>query len=285
MAHKHPAHADSEGPEHAHSAEGHSHAYRLLSRDDCRQIDRLACEQYGMPSILLMENAGRSIAEICAPLLMDSKDRPSVLVLAGTGNNGGDGLVAARHLANLGARVGVILSGPEDRVSGDALTNLTIAKRMGIPVKPFNPERPSAALSALPAPFSRPTIVLDGLLGTGLDGALRPEMAALLALCNKLGDSGADIVSIDVPSGLNADTGEPADGCVEASVTISLVSIKHGMLTESGRPFCGEIVCGDIGVPFDLIERFGEVVEFECDHDHNDDEEEDDGTAEDLPRA
>lgn len=225
-----------------------------------------------MLSILLMENAGRSITEFCAPLIMASESRPSILVLAGTGNNGGDGLVAARHLANLGARVGVILSGPEDRLTGDTLTNLNIAKRMGIPVKPFNAEKPKSALSSLPAHFSKPTIIIDAVLGTGFEGSLRPDVAALLDLCNTLGDAGSAIISVDVPSGLHADTGEAAEGCIEADLTIALVSFKTGMFTESGRAVCGEIVCGDIGVPMDLIERFGEVVEFECDHDHDHDE-------------
>ncbi len=257
--------------------DSHVHTYRLLSRADCREIDRLATEQYGIPSILLMENAARSITDICADALIECTERPSVLVLAGTGNNGGDGLAAARHFSNLGARVGVILAGPEERVSGDAMINLTIARRMGVPIKIFNPERPRAALSSLPASFSRPTLVVDAVLGTGFAGALRPEAAALLNLCNTLGDEGASVFAVDLPSGLDADTGEAAPGCVRADFTVSLISFKHGMLTESGRRFCGEIVLGEIGVPMDLIERFGEVVEFECDHDHH---EHDDGSDE-----
>ncbi len=279
MPHKHPSRAPSQTPAQdiAHAPgsghEGvHVHAYQLLSRENSRKIDQFAVEQYGMPSIILMENAGRSITEICAPLILDSEDRPSILVLAGAGNNGGDGLVAARHLMNLGARVGIILASSEDHFTGDALTNLTIAKRMGIPIKTFSPEKPRSALSSLPAPLSKPTIIIDAVLGTGFEGTLRPGTAAFLRFCNELGDAGAAIVSVDLPSGLHADAGEPAEDCVEADLTIALAAFKVGMLTESGRALCGEIVCGDIGVPADLLERFAEVVEFECDHEHDHDE-------------
>ena len=264
-----------QGRESASDHGAHVHSYRLLSRADCREIDRLAIEQFGIPSLVLMENAARSICDVCADALIESPERPSVLVIAGTGNNGGDGLAAARHFANLGARVGIILAGPDDRYSGDPLTHLTIARRMGIPTKVFNPEKPRAALSSLPAPFSRPTLVVDAVLGTGYRFKLRPDIASLLGLCNSLGDEGASVFAIDVPSGLDADTGEPAPACVRADFTICLVSFKQGMLTETGRGYCGEIVLGDIGVPQDLIERFGEVVEFECDHDHRHEELED----------
>lgn len=271
MAHKHQPHADH-GDTQAHS---HVHACRLLTREDCARIDRLASEQYGIPSIVLMENAGRSVADYVASSLPLDDERPAILVLAGSGSNGGDGFVAARHLANLGMRVGVITSAPDEAVKGDALTNLKILRKMGLPIRAFDPSKPRAALSALPAYLATPDLIIDALLGTGYRGDLKEPMPALIDLCNELGDK-APIISIDLPSGLDADTGQPGSTCIEADLTVCLVSLKPGVLTEAGRPFCGQLLQGDIGVPLDLIERFGEVVEFECDHDHEADEEDDD---------
>lgn len=253
---------------HDHGGEGHTHTYRLYRRSDIREIDRLAAEQYGMPTLLLMENAGRSVADVAMPILAEATERPSALVLAGTGNNGGDGLVAARHLANLGARVGVLLSGPESGITGDPLTHLTILKRMGVPIKTFDPAKPRAALASMPAYLSKPTLILDALLGVGFQGEVREPIRSLINLCNELGDQGTMILAVDLPSGLDADSGEAADPCVEADLTVCLAGLKIGAMTEHGRPWCGELVVGDIGAPEDLLERFGEVVEFECDHDH-----------------
>lgn len=259
--------------DHGHSAHaGHTHSVRVLTTDDCRRVDRLATEQYAIPPIILMENAGRSVAEHVTGLSEPDDPDPTVLVLAGHGNNGGDGLVAARHLSTFGARVGVILALPDDRLSGDTALNLAICRKFGIPVKTFSTDKPMAALRSLPAYLAKPDIVIDALLGTGQDGELREPYASLAALCNQLGDEGSAIVAVDIPTGLNADTGRAANGCVRAHMTVCMVAPKPGNLTLDGPAACGQFVEGEIGVPLELIERFGEVIEYECTHHHDEEE-------------
>ncbi|MBX3362135.1 MAG: NAD(P)H-hydrate epimerase [Phycisphaeraceae bacterium] len=235
----------------------------MLTREDCRNIDRLASEQYGMPSIVLMENAARSIAEACMDRVVPRGSKPTVLVFAGTGNNGGDGFAAARHLTNRGCRVGLILAGAIDRVRGDALTNLTVAQRSNIPAAILDPDHPERVWNDLPDAFAKPHIVLDALLGTGFTGPIRSETQTLLAMCNAMRCQSAAIVSVDLPSGLDADTGVACRDCVIADLTVSLVGLKRGMLTSVGRAACGEIMIGDIGAPIELIQRFGTPVDFD----------------------
>lgn len=259
-----------------HASDGettHIHRYAVLGREGSRELDRLATEQYGIPSLILMENAGRSIAEYAAEIAFaDEKIKPTVLVMAGPGNNGGDGFVTARHLANIGAQVGVVISREEGAYSGDAAANLGILKKMGVPVRVFNPEKPRAFLALLPAPLSKPRLILDALLGTGFEGEMREPIGGMIRLCNEMGDAGSLILAVDVPSGLDAETGEAGEACVEADGTICLGAFKMGALTESGRPYCGELVAGDIGAPMELVHRLAEMVEIECGHDHGEDE-------------
>ena len=274
MAHSH-GHTDAHAHphDHPHHHQGtHVHGVRVLTTDECRRVDRLATEQYGLPSLILMENAGRSVAELATELMDPAVDTPSVLILAGHGNNGGDGFVAGRHLSTIGVRVGIILALPEDQMSGDARTNLAICRKFGIPIKIHNPEKPMAALRSLPAWFAKPAVVIDALLGIGQQGNLREPYAALAGMCNQLGDEGAAILAVDVPTGLNADTGDASPVCVRAHLTVCLVAPKPGMFQGDGPGACGNPVVGDIGVPYELVERFGEVIEFECNHDHGDED-------------
>lgn len=271
------AHDRSDGL-HGDDAHVHVHRYAVLGTAGSRELDRLATAQYGIPSLLLMENAGRSIAEYAAEIAFaDEKIKPTMLVMAGPGNNGGDGFVTARHLANVGAQVGVLIAREEGQYTGDAGLNLAILKKMGVPVRVFNPEKPRAALALLPANLSKPRLILDALLGTGFEGEIREPIGGMIRLCNEMGDAGSLILSVDVPSGLDAETGEAGELCVEADGTICLGAFKMGALTESGRPYCGELVAGDIGAPMELVQRLAKMVEIECGHDHGTDEGDDEG--------
>ncbi|MCW5767729.1 MAG: NAD(P)H-hydrate epimerase [Phycisphaeraceae bacterium] len=247
----------------ATGARSRASSCRVLTREDCRNIDRLASEQYGIPSIVLMENAARSIADACMERLAPCGANPTVLVFAGSGNNGGDGFAAARHLTNRGCRVGVILAVSIDRVRGDALTNLTISQRLRIPLATFHPDRPVRVWDELPDAFAKPDLVLDAMLGTGFTGPIRSETQTLLAMCNAMRRQSAAVVSVDLPSGLDADTGVASRDCVIADLTVSLVGLKRGMLTPVGRAACGEIIIGDIGVPTELIQKFGTPLDFD----------------------
>jgi NAD(P)H-hydrate epimerase len=210
-------------------------------------LDALAVQKLSVNSLILMENAGRGAADAIQRRLHQvpsphapSADAPlagvSAAVLAGPGNNGGDGFVVARHLVLRGARVDVLLLAPRDRIRGDADANLRIVERMGLHVAPYERHVPLADYR----------VVIDAIVGTGAQGPLRgPAAEAVRAVnaCNSL------VVALDVPSGLDCDTGEPTDPTVRASLTVTFAAPKAGFASEAAREFVGEVIVADIGVP------------------------------------
>jgi len=218
----------------------------VLSREQIRAVDRRAVQQYGMPGILLMENAGRNAAAI---LLRDYGPEAAAEIFCGTGNNGGDGCVIARHLHNAGWAVRLLLAGEEARLSDDARVNFGIVRAMGLkPVVAAHADAHRAFLDAC-----RPdALFVDALLGTGFRGAVRSPLAELIERFNAAPKRAA--VAIDVPSGLDCDTGEAAASTVRADLTITFVAVKRGMTTKSAAPFVGRIEVADIGVPRELID-------------------------------
>ncbi len=196
-----------------------------------RELDRFAIS-HGMPGSVLMENAGRAVSREALKLASESGTR-HVEVVCGPGNNGGDGFVAARHLAIAGLRVRVLLACDADRVSGEAGINLRLVQGMGIPVEPC------ATASLRPA-----AAAIDGLLGTGAAGAPRGAIAAAVdALANHDGP----IVAVDVPSGVDADTGRVAGSAVRADVTVTFGYAKPGLLVYPGANYAGRVVVDPIG--------------------------------------
>jgi NAD(P)H-hydrate epimerase len=226
----------------------------VFSRASVRDVDRLAVEQYGIPSIVLMENAALHLAEVALDLA-DEDEPPRILVVCGPGNNGGDGLAAARHLSNAGAHVQVLLSGPADRYTGDAAINLGIVQRMGLPLGVIG--KPPASLAEAAAALGGCDILIDALLGTGLDQPVREPLAGLIRSMNDMRDRGATVVSADLPSGLDADSGEPLGVAVKADTTVSFVGLKEGFLKLGAQPYIGEVIVADIGAPADLTRRLG----------------------------
>ncbi len=216
----------------------------------CRQIrelDILAIEHVGIPGVVLMENAARGAAEfIYAALVNPARNR--VLVLCGPGNNGGDGFAAARHLRNAGVPVTVVTATPRDRARGDAAINLGIYERLGGPL--VDASLPDG-LETARREAAEAEIIVDALLGTGSRGAPRDTIAELIRIANAA--PRARRIAIDVPSGLDADTGQPADPCFIADATVTFVASKVGFETESARPFVGRVEVLDIGVPRALI--------------------------------
>ncbi len=214
-----------------------------------------------MPSILLMENAARGVSGVIMEGLQ-GVESPSVLIVCGPGNNGGDGLAVARHLANRSVNVAIVLAVPESKVAGDSLTNLAIARTMGIPIFDAS-SSPKSALAAAVARVGDPMVIVDALLGTGVDRPASGAFAELIAEMNTLKVKGSTLVSIDVPSGLDCDTGLPASDAsgsgssVEADLTIALAGVKAGFLTAAARQYVGELVVVDIGAPRQLVERLG----------------------------
>jgi len=223
---------------------------RCLSRAAVRELDRRAIVELGVPSILLMENAGRAAAE--EALRMLSGREGTAVVLAGPGNNGGDGLVVARTLENRGRRARVVFVGPHERLtdgSPDFLLNLDLWRRQGgavaVAVAPAELARLAEELRAAP-------LVVDALFGTGLTRPLDGPAAAAVGALNQ---SGAPVLAVDLPSGLDADTGEELPVAVLAEATVTFVAAKPGLYRGAGPRCAGRVVVAEIGIPRFLVEE------------------------------
>lgn len=210
-----------------------------------REIDRRAQEEFGIPEILLMEHAGAAVAAEALRLLGSRPNRGRVLVLAGAGANGGDGLVAARHLDNRGVNVSVILLADRDRVSGAARTNLKIVERLSIPLE---------EISSLPGWRRWRSrhgegvfrLIVDALLGTGVSGRVREPVRSAISWVNRQPRA---VLSVDLPSGLSADTGRPCGAAVRATSTVTCGLPKQGLLRTKARAWIGRLVVADISLP------------------------------------
>jgi ADP-dependent NAD(P)H-hydrate dehydratase / NAD(P)H-hydrate epimerase len=199
---------------------------------------------------VLMENAGRSLAEATLPR---AGSRPKVLVVAGPGSNGGDGFVAARHIANAGVRVGVVtLGGPAE--GSDAGVNLRAIEAMRLPLADGSGGA-SQAIERVVKRLGGCSCVIDAVFGTGLSRAPEGAMAEAIRTIVLLGDRGAEVVAADVPSGLDADTGEALGDCVRADLTVSFACRKIGFQSPSAFAYLGEVVIGEIGAPAALAEE------------------------------
>lgn len=240
---------------------------KFLSSEQMRDVDQFTITKLGIPAMALMENAGRAIAE--EVLRLGGVDRSKLvqhwLVLVGKGNNGGDGLVCARHLADEGVLVTLLYAVPRDKLSGDALAQHRIVEALDLPLLEYvddvNLEQSDVQRDAVAADKSGVvgreglarlltgggyTGIVDALLGTGAKGAPRGVYADLIRAANR---SGLPIVAADIPSGLDADTGAIHDPCIEARVTVSLAFMKAGLTQYPGAKAAGEVVVRYIGIP------------------------------------
>ncbi|MFN3652678.1 MAG: NAD(P)H-hydrate dehydratase [Armatimonadota bacterium] len=216
---------------------------KLCTGAQMREIDRLAVEQYGMPSLLLMENAGRAVAERAAALLRDCPSpTPRVVVLCGKGNNGGDGFVAARHLYNRGYRVECLLAADRAGIQGDAAVNLALLERLRVSVRPF-PQPPDQILEA--------NLLIDALLGTGFSGQPRGAIAEAIRAANR---SGISVLAVDIPSGVEADTGRASGTSILARETVTFGLPKLGLAVYPARARAGQITVAEISLPRPLLE-------------------------------
>jgi NAD(P)H-hydrate epimerase len=212
-----------------------------VTAEQMREIDRRAIHEIGIPGVVLMENAGRGVFEEARKMVEPTDG--VVLVLCGKGNNGGDGYVVARHLINSGYRVEVHLLGTTDKVSGDAAINLAIVQRMGEEINELHDE---TDVQRVASRAKDAALVIDALLGTGLKGEITGLYAALISAIT---ESRARVLSVDVPSGLDADTGRPLGVAVTAERTVTFQYPKLGFSTAAAEPFLGELVVADIGIP------------------------------------
>ncbi|HUU84019.1 MAG TPA: NAD(P)H-hydrate epimerase [Phycisphaerae bacterium] len=221
----------------------------ILTREQVRQIDRIAIEELGIPGVVLMENAGRNAADHIARLVTET-GAARVIIFCGPGNNGGDGFVIARQLANRAIPIVVCLAGDPDRMSPDCNTNYQIVRKMGFEVTTI--DGPDAAAKAT-AVLRKGDIAVDALLGTGFSGQVRSPLDAVIRGINQADKTLT--VAVDVPSGMDCDTGQPANATIRADHTLTFAAGKIGFTETAAAPYVGRVTVYDIGAPPALIER------------------------------
>jgi NAD(P)H-hydrate epimerase len=218
-----------------------------LTRDQVRELDRRAIEEFGVPGIVLMENAGRNAAEI---LMRHNRERAPVVVVCGKGNNGGDGFVLARHLDNAGWPVSVWALTTLGDLRGDAATNAEIARRSGI--SQF--AEPSISENGLYRLQAHRGWIVDAMFGTGLSGPLGAPFDSVIAAINA---GAARVLAIDIPSGLDCDTGEPLGPAIRAGHTVTFVAPKCGFANPAAAEWLGTLHVVGIGAPRALLWQYG----------------------------
>lgn len=219
-----------------------------LTREQIRELDRIAIEEYNIPSIVLMENAGAGASRIIMSRIVSGP----VVILCGKGNNGGDGFVIARHLHNQGIAVQVFFMGNLSDVEpqSDPGINLKILKKMRLlPIEIRNVSELKAQL----ADIQKAEIVVDALFGTGLQGFVRKPLTDII---EEIKSWNRPIVGIDIPSGLDANTGEILGTALPCFMTITFGFPKRGFICGQGPQMTGEIVVVDISLPRDLCQKF-----------------------------
>lgn len=211
----------------------------FITAQEAKNIDIKARDSFGISMLVLMENAGRQVAQEALKMLRRGK---RVVMFCGKGNNGGDGFVAARHLLVKGVRPDIFLAGKINAVENEARQNLDILLRLKTKIIEVDEEN----LCLLKNRVLRYNLIIDALLGVGLSGEVRGIFSDLIGIINL---SKAKVLSVDIPSGLDATTGIVLGCCVKADRTVTFVSRKRGMIKGEGPKNCGRIVVKELGVP------------------------------------
>lgn len=210
----------------------------LVTAKQIQKLDRIAIERYGIASLALMENAGRSVAEHALRLLNGNK---SVCIVCGSGNNAGDGFVAARHLINRGCRVSIVLIGKADSLKHDAAVNFAALKKLK-----FNIIQVGARHAAPVRYIKKADVVVDAIFGVGLNRAIAGPANSLIQAINAYAKK---VLAVDVPSGLDATHGKIYGVCVKAHTTLTFTFVKTGFKKGAGPKHTGKIIVADIGIP------------------------------------
>ena len=226
---------------------------KILTAAEMREVDRLSTEKAGIASLALMENAGRSVVEFIQQRFSNISCR-RIVILCGKGNNGGDGFVVARHLKQMGAKPEVILCGSPDEVRGDAAENLGRWQSFPGELRVASSETEWEKLAAC---LNGSAVIVDALLGTGTRGPAAGLMQQVIRAVNSRSAPRAVVVSVDIPSGLIADTGEHLSEAVAADYTITFTAPKIGMLLRDAPTYAGNLIVREIGTPRELIEETG----------------------------
>lgn len=209
------------------------------------EVDRLMIEVYSIQLIQMMENAGRNLTELARRMLGEQLSGRQIVILCGAGNNGGGGMVAARHLHNGGATVYIKLVGDSQRLKEVPAQQWRILNAMGLATN-TDPD------------LTQTDLILDALIGYGLSGEPRRSIAKWIERVN---DANHPVLALDTPSGLDTTTGIPATSCIRAKATMTLALPKTGLVTPQAQSFVGDLYVADIGVPPELYKRIGVTVE------------------------
>jgi hydroxyethylthiazole kinase-like uncharacterized protein yjeF len=219
---------------------------KILSGTQIKILDKLAIEKYGIPSIVLMENAGGAIAAQVRTLLKNKRN-PTVSIVCGLGNNGGDGLVAGRHLLNAGITTHIFILGNPKFFKQDTRTNYSILKKIGYTIQD-TPILNTILLKHI----VKSDIVIDAIFGVGLNRAITEPCKSYIEGINQ---KAKFILAVDIPSGLDATTGDIYGACIKAHMTVTFTSAKRGLYKSKGPKHVGKVVVTDIGIPLKLKNR------------------------------
>ncbi len=243
-----------QGPEHDPPKPAPAAIYEF-SVEHARELDRRAVEEYGMDSIVLMENAAIGLHRHTLDML-EGIEQPSVLICCGPGNNGGDGFALSRHLHNNRINVRVVRTIDADAYRGDARANLRIIERMGIDIIALE-----VFLSDSADP--KPSLIVDALFGTGLTRPIEGNAESLIEWINRTHTrNGTRVLAVDTPSGLDTQHGYPLSaGAVRADRTVTFAGLKLGMSRMEAIEYLGEVFVEPIGVPIELLAELGRRIE------------------------
>jgi len=207
-----------------------------------QRLDREAVEKFGMPSVILMENAGRAVYEAARGMLSGAK-RKKTLCVCGKGNNAGDGFVAARHLINNGFDTEIFLLGDPAALKGDTKINYNILHKMKMK---FNLPENNGKLDSFRESLRKSDLLIDAILGTGISGEVKEPFASAISLMNQ---SKKPILAVDTPSGLDATDGKALGSCIKATRTVTFAFPKTGFIKNDGPDKVGALVVADISLP------------------------------------
>jgi hydroxyethylthiazole kinase-like uncharacterized protein yjeF len=216
---------------------------RIMAREGVRGFDAWAINELGIPGVVLMENAGRACADLVKERISGVK-QPSVCIICGTGNNGGDGYVIARHLLNDDIDVRVVLCGPREKVRGDAAINLAILEKQGQAVRQIDVNT-SESGQQVQALLAHTDLVVDAIFGTGLRGQLNE---AWIRFIDTINAQRIPVVAVDIPSGLDCDSGQPLGTAIKAADTVTFVAVKRGFTFPAANAYTGRIQVASIGI-------------------------------------
>ncbi|MFC1770527.1 NAD(P)H-hydrate epimerase [Candidatus Margulisiibacteriota bacterium] len=223
-----------------------------LTTQELREVDRLMVETYHISVVRMMECAGLTLAQLIRHLVQSKYTKAKKIVIAaGKGHNGGDGFVAARHLANWGFEVNIVLANPAVELKNTPLEQFEICQKLSIPSFDISDSDVEPVLSEA-------DIIVDALLGFGITGNPRGNTAVLIEKINSLN---IPVISLDIPSGLDSTTGKIYKPCIKADATLTLAMPKKGFLAVGTGVYLGDLYLSDIGVPPELYEEFGHNME------------------------